>query len=355
MADFSLETIVQALYLCPSVNLPDMEAARYEQFLANVTAPMMPVLESVSDQEMVGDGFSRTIRNLRTTYWQNGTFNVQGTLNDHIASILLNGWQGGLITSTPRTAPARDITAVMNVINSNPRLFSIYRHLGGEKFLHSSMAPDTFEISQEGEADPTMNFGLRSTGHHLDSDELTAAAFDETNFKPAPEYDYFKGAMTGVVATDGINNYNWGAEGELISLSVTGSNKVDVQRRPGDGLKDIANRYSGSFARKIRNGSKPEVTVKLKVDLRSDLREYKAMVLNKKLTGLTILFNGYDKIGATADYHEFEIKTPKSQFMMIEGDTDQDFGALSLSIQPLRDAVSKGYFTNRTRTEKVLF
>jgi len=43
-----------------------------------------------------------------------------------------------------------------------------------------------------------------------------------------------------------------------------------------------------------------------------------------------------------------------SGFQMIEGETDQDYGALALNIQPLRDAVTKGYYTNRTRTNKTI-
>ena len=355
MADYSTDQIVQALFPCGAVNTPNTDAGNFVKFLANVTAPMIPNLETVSDQEMVGDGYSRTIRNLRNTYWANGTWNVAGLLNDHLAAILLNAWQGGTVTVTNRTAPSKDIAAVMNVINNNPKMFNLFRKLGGEKFLHTTMCPDTFEIAQEGEADPTANFGLRSTGHHLDADDLTTAAFADSGILDAPDYAYFKGALTSVVASDGTNNYAWTTDGELISLSITGNNKVDVRRRPGDALKDSTDRNSGSFARKIRNGSQPEAMIKLKVDLRSDLREFKAMVKSRKLTGLTILFNGYEKIGAGVDYHEFEVKAPKAQFAMIEGDTDQDFGALSLSIQPLRDAVTKGYYTNRTRTEKTLF
>lgn len=355
MSEFSTDTILQALAICGAVNTPNTDAGNYQKFLSTVTSPIIPSSESVNDQEMVGDGFSRTIRNLRNTYWANGAWTAQGLLNDHIAAILLNGWQGGTVTTTARTAPSKDIAAVMNVINSNPKLFSLYRKLGGENFLHSTLAPDTFEIAQEGEADPTMNFALRSTGHYLDEDQLIAAAFDDTAIDDAPEYAYFHGAATSVTANDGTNSYDWTTDGELISVSVSGSNKVDVRRRPGDTFKSANNHNSGAFARKIRNGSKPDASIKLKVDLRSDLREFKAKVLNRKLTGLTILFSGYDKIGAGADFHEFEIKAPKAEFALIEGDTDQDFGALSLTIQPTRDAVTKGYYTNRTRTEKTLF
>lgn len=78
------------------------------------------------------------------------------------------------------------------------------------------------------------------------------------------------------------------------------------------------------------------------------------MVAKKKLTGLAIVFNGYNKIAAGADDFEFEIKAPKSMFQLIEGETDQDFGALALNILPIRNTVTHGYFTNRTRTNKTL-
>lgn len=354
MFDFSNDSVTQAIGNCGAVNTPNLDAGNYERFLSNVTAPVIPKLETVSDAEMVGDGFSRTIRDLRNKYWSEGSWNVQGLLNDHIFAILLNGWQGGAVTPTSRVSPSKDIAAVMNVINSNPHLFSLFRELGGERFLHTTMAPDGFEISQEGESDPTANFGLKSTGHYLDGDELDAAEFDAADMTDAPMYQYFNGAWTAITATDGVETYNWTQDGSLISLNITGGNKVVVSRRPGDKSRDLNDRNSGSFARKIRNGSQPDALVKVKVDLGSLLREFKTMVANKKLTGLTIAFGGYNKIAATSDFYEFDVKAPRSQFQMIEGDTDQDFGALSLSIQPLRDAITKGYYTNRTRTDKGL-
>lgn len=353
MGDILLESVLQAIGICGAPNTPNLDAGNYQGFLANVVAPMIPVFESVSDEEMVGDGYSQTIRNLRNTYWSSKPWNVSGLLNDHIAVILLNGWQGGTVTPTARTSPSKDIAAVMNVINSNPKLFSLFRKLGGEEFLHSTMAPNNFVIAQEGEADPTMNFDMVNTGHHLDADELEDEEFDSASIDPAPEYEYFHGAATEITATDGVETYNWTADGELISLSVEGNRNVDVRRRPGDSFKVAGDHNSGAIARKIRN-AKPTAAIKLKVDLRSDLREYKAMVAKRKLTGLTIVFNGYNKIGATTDDYEFEIKAPKSQFQMIEGETDQDFGALALNIVPIRDAVTKGYYTNRTRTDKTL-
>jgi hypothetical protein len=353
MSEILLADVLQAIGICGAPNTPNVDAGNYHAFLANVQPPQLPVFESISDEEMVGDGYSQTIRNLRNTYWSNKPWNVAGLLNDHIASILLNGWQGGTVTTTPRTSPSKDIAAVMNVINSSPKLFSLFRKLGGEEFLHSTMAPNTFSIAQEGEADPTMNFDLINTGHHLDADELEDEEFDPADILAAPEYEYFHGAATEVTATDGVETYNWTADGSLISLSVEGNRNVDIRRRPGDSFRTVGDHNSGAFARKIRN-ARPTAGIRLKVDLGASLREYKAMVAKRKLTGLTIVFNGYNKIGVGTDDYEFEIKAPKSQFQMIEGDTDQDFGALSLNIQPLRDSVTKGYYVNRTRTSKTL-
>jgi len=354
MSEFLLENILQAIAAQSAVNAPSEEGDQYYKFLANVMAPYIPSLETVTDEEMVGDGYARTLRNIRNYYWSMKPWTVSGLLNDHIAAILMNGWQGGAVSSSVLGGTAaKDISAVQNVVNSTPKLFSLYRHLGGERFINSTFAPNNFTIAQEGEARPTFNFDLLSTGHHLDSDEIDDTDFNEGDINAAPDYDYFHGAATEISATDGVETYNWTADGELISLSVEGSNNVDIRRRPGDTFKTAGNFNSGAFARKIRNG-KLTGAVKLKVDLDSDLRTFKAMVLGRKLTGLSIVFNGFNKIGATIYDHEFAINVPKAGFQMIEGDTDQDFGALSLNIQPLRDNTTKGYYTNRTRTEKTI-
>lgn len=354
MSEFLLENIVQAIAVQSGVNTPSQDATDYYKFLANVLAPQIPNLETVTDEEMVGDGFSRTLRDIRNYYWANKPWQVSGLLNDHIAAILMNGWQGGTVTpAILGGTAAKDISAVQNVINSTPKLFSLFRHLGGERFINSTFAPNNFTISQEGEARPTFNFDLLSTGHHLDSEQIDTGTFDEGDINAAPDYEYFHGAATEISATDGVETYNWTADGELISVSVEGSNNVDIRRRPGDTFRTPGNHNSGAFARKIRNG-KLTGSVKLKVDLDSDLRTFKAMVAARKLTGLSIVFNGFNKIGVTIYDYEFAINVPNAGFQMIEGETDQDFGALSLGIQPLRDATTKGYYTNRTRTSKTI-
>lgn len=354
MSEFLLENVSQAIAVHGAVNQPSLDGTDYYAFLANVIAPLIPSLETVTDEEMVGDGYSRTLRNLRNYYWSSKPWTVSGLLNDHIASILMNGWQGGAVSTTPRTAPSKDVSAVQNVANSTPKLFSLYRHLGGERFINSTFAPNEFTVEQQGEARPTCNFNMLSTGHFLDGDEIDAAlTFDEADINAAPDYEEFHGAATQVFATDGVETYNWTQDGELISLSFTGSNNVDVRRRPGDTFKTLLNRNSGAFARKIRNG-KLSASGKLVVDLDANLRTFKSMVAGRKLTGLTIIFGGFNTIGATTDYFEWELKVPKAAFSIIEGETDQDFGALALNIQPLRDSVTKGYYTNRTRTNKTL-
>jgi hypothetical protein len=356
MSDHLLANIVQAIAPQTTVNIPTVDPADFNGFLSDVEVPKIPVLETVDDSQHVGDGFSRVERNIRNYYWQNGQFKISGLLNDHIAPVLINAHQGGAVTVTNRTTPSKDIASVMNVSNSNPKLFSLYRHNGGEQFIHSDLAPDTWEIDQQSEARPTYNVGLLSTGHHLDPDEIAALddpEWDDGDIIVVPAYEEFHGAATEITATDGINTYNWTQDGTLISVNIQSGNSVQVSRRPGDTFKGTT-RKAGAFARKIRNGASTGA-IKLKVDLGSDLLLFKAMVAGRKLTGLTVVFNGFDKISPTTDDFEFEVKAPLAGFQMIEGDSDQDHGALALNITPLRDAVTKGRFTVRTRTGLTLF
>lgn len=348
-----LENVLQAIAVHGTPNEPSTDPTDYYAFLARVMAPLIPGLETVTDEEMVGDGYSRTLRKIRNYYWASKPWTVSCLLNDHIAAILMNGWQGGAVTTTNRTAPSKDVAAVQNVSNSTPKLFSLYRHLGGEQFINSTFAPNEWTISQEGEAQPSFEMSLLSTGHFLDEEEINAADFDENDIIPAPDNEEFHGAATSIIATDGVENYNWTADGELISVNLTGSNNVDIRRRAGDPFKTSGDHNSGAIPRKIRNG-KLSGGGKIVVDLDDDLKTFKAMLAGRKLTGLTVLFQGFNKIGATTDFFEYEVKVPNGGFRMIEGETDQDYGALALDIQPLRDAVTKGYFTNRTRTNKTI-
>lgn len=351
--NFLLDEVVQAIAIQSAGNNPSLVASNYYKYLSNALPSQIPGNESVTDESMVGDGFSRVERNVFNYYWKMKELSISGLLNDHIAAILMNAWQGGAVTTTARTGGSKDISSVMNVSNSIPKLLAIFRKLGGERFIHSTLIPNNFSIQQEGEQQPTFNFDLLNTGHFVDSDALDTATFNESAIVDVPDYEYFHGAATSVIATDGVENYNWTQDGDLMSLSIEGSNGAQVARRPGDSFYVSGDRRSGAIARKYAN-SKTTGAIKLKVDLKSTLREFKTMIQNKKLTGLTFIFGGFNKIGSTNDYFEFEIKAPSSQFDMIEGDSDQDYGALSLNIRPLRDAVTKGRYTTRVRTNKTL-
>src|SRR4051794_6465741 len=132
MSEFLLENVNQAIAVHGTVNDPSLDGTDYYAFLANVMAPQILSLETVTDEEMVGDGYSRTLRNIRNYYWSSRPWTISGLLSDHIAAILMNAWQGGAVTTTARTSPSKDVAAVQNVSNSTPKLFSLYRHLGGE-------------------------------------------------------------------------------------------------------------------------------------------------------------------------------------------------------------------------------
>lgn len=347
-----LDSVTQAIAIQSSVDDgPSVDETDYIQFLSNPLPPQIPNNESVTDESMVGDGSSRILRNIFNYYWQTRNYPVSGLLNDHIACILIKAFLGGATTTTTTATVVKDYATVQKSTSVTPSLFSIYRHLEGEQFILGDLFPNSFNISQEGEAQPSFNFDLMGTGKFLDTDLLTAASFDESSIVAAPSYEYFHGAATVVTFTDGTTTYNLTEQGRLISLSVEGNNGGRVARRPGDPFFVPADKNSGAFSKNISMGKAQGHLVKFKIDLGEELTEWKAMVQRKTLTGGSIKFVGFNVITGSYAY-EFEIKFPRARFSMIAGDTDDQYGALSVEIAPERDPVSGGFFTSRVRTNK---
>src|SRR6476620_3083321 len=230
-----LESALQAIAVQSTPNSPSTTGTDYNAFLCNALPPTIPSNETVTDEAMVGDGFSRTRRNTYNYYWNERGLGISGELNDHISAILMKGFLAGATTVTPLTPVSnKDNSTVQASSSVVPKLFSIYRHLQGEKFIHGNLFPNGFTIAQEGEARPTFNFDLMGSGLFLDDVALAAATFDESAIIPAPNYEYFHGAATIFTATDGTDTYDFTAQGRFISLSIEGGNGGRIARRPGD-------------------------------------------------------------------------------------------------------------------------
>lgn len=348
-----LESVKQAIAIQASVGNPSLTETDYNEFLCNPLPPQLPRNESVTDENMVGDGTSRVVRNVYNYYWAQRNLTISGLLNDHISGILMKGFLAGATTVTPLTpATVKDISTVQKSNSVSPNFFSIYRHLEGEQFIHGDLFPNAFSITQEGEAMPTFSFDLMGTGLFVFDTPLVG--WDEGQHVDAPNYEYFHGAATEFTATDGTTTYNFTTQGTLISVGIEGNNGGRVARRPGDTFHVPADRNSGAFARNAAMGKATGHVVRVKIDLGSSLPEFKAMVQRKTLTGGKVTFKGLNKVLATVHDYEFEIGFPKARFGMIDGDTDDQYGALSLEITPEKDPVTLGLFTSRIRTDKTL-
>lgn len=346
-----LDSVRQAIALQPSVSAgPSLVGANYIEFLSNALPPQIPNNESVTDEAMVGDGNSRTLRNTFNYYWQTRSFPVAGLLNDHIAAILMNGFLGGTRTTTTPIVPAKKYDTVQQSSSVTPSLFSIYRKLSGEEFITADLFANAFSISQDGSSQPTFNFDLMGTGTFLDSAALTLGAFTPASIILAPAYHYFHGAATEFTCTDGTDVYNFHTLGTLISVSIEGNNGGRVSRRPGDPFYNPADRNSGAMQRNITMGKATGHVIKVKIDLGSVLKEWKSMVARKVLTGGSIKFVGFDNVGVTATKYQFEIKFPKARFGVITGDTDDAYGALAIEIVPERDPVTNGLYVSSIQT-----
>lgn len=346
-----LDAVVQAIALQTSVAAgPSTDPTEYVQFLSNPLPPTLPRNESVTDEAMVGDGTSRFVRNVYNYYWSQKNLTISGLLNDHIACMLFEGFLAGTRTITALTpSTVKERTAIQRP-TPVPQLFSIYRHLEGEKFIHADMFPNAFTISQEGEGQPNFSFDLLGTGKFIYDTDLSS--FDEGDIVAAPNYEYFHGAATEFSMTDGTTNYTFTADKRLINVSVEGNNNGRVARRPGDSFLTSSDRNSGAYSNNIAMGKVQGHIVRVKIDLGAALPEFKAMVQRKTLTAGKVTFNGFNKVLGSAHDYEFEINFPKARFSLIDGDTDDQFGAIALEISPEKEPVSNGLFTSRVKTDK---
>lgn len=318
----------------------------YRKFLSAVTPAEIPNARRVSDEIMVGDG-SRFTRRLKNYYYDSRDGAESGLLNDDGAATFFLDNLGGAITKTARpTGGAFDYTVWQNVATSLPKMRNYLRWLGSEKFIHGDAAINQFDWEQSGSAQPTFNATRRNTGHF---DDLTGGSFDVEDLHEALPMRYFDGKLTTLIFTEGANTYNLANEGRLLSLGGSINQNITVKQLPGDPPIDSANPCRGGYARDIKIGTQT-ATMRFKAYLGTALTEFKAMFENKELTSVTALFKSCETIGSASDKAEFEIKLPRADFLSIQGDSEDEFSAVSVEIQGMQDTVSKGLVTGRVRT-----
>lgn len=345
--------IIQALSVLPQADAGSLyvprNSADYLRFLSNETPPQVPNPRRVRNN-MVGNG-RRFPKKAKNYYFDSRTFNYAGLLNDQISTILYARDLGGLITATPRTGGVKDYAILQNVINSNPKLSSLVRYNGAEQMIQGDYAVNTIDITQEAEAQPTFGAGLVNTGHFIELPDAVADVQAFVNGIPnAPEYKTFDGAYTSFTFSDGVNPvYDLPAEGRLLSLGINITQNIYVKALPGDKAIDPANRCKGAFARTILILTQT-ASMRIKAFMGADFKEFKAMLANNQLNSVTAKFVSCENYAGTTDTPEFEVKFPLASFETIEGDTEDQFQAINMTITADEDTVTGGLVTGRVRT-----
>jgi hypothetical protein len=322
--------------------------------LANAIAPSVPQAESISDEDMVGDGEEHA-KDTRLYYWTQNPYTYQGKLNtESCATLAIRGF-GGPVDDTPVAgetgAHDHEVPMAQRTDGIESVLSTWVHNIGGADMLFSSMGVNRFGVSQAGAAEPQFSCELIGTGHWMRIRDI-APGFE----LPDPvEHHYMHGAALLLTLNDGTSK-DLSAAGRIRNSAFDLSNNLVVgpdARTPGDpflvALSDVTSDgiLSGAYVRVLNRG-KRAATAQVKLTLDEDLGEIEWLKNGTVITSLSAKFVG-QKIAGTQARHEFEWIVPKSKIENIAGDTEGDRSAITLNFKPLKDPTTKGLAKLRIR------
>lgn len=154
-----------------AVNVPYSLAAEFEGVLMDAVNPPMPDFESIDDSDQVGDG-SEFAKNVRNYYLQQPNFPFNGKVNCESMARILRRFLGGTVTDTLVATGVYDHAIIMQKASGGtnpgivPQLSTVPVLLGGNDMIWSSMAVDSFSITQQLAGEPRFSSQLIGTGYH---------------------------------------------------------------------------------------------------------------------------------------------------------------------------------------------
>jgi hypothetical protein len=218
----------------------------------------------------------------------------------------------------------------------------ILPNTGGANFLLADMFVEGFTVSQNGDAQPTVQFQLVGTGLHVKPHGVAGLPNPVTD---TPEHHYFHGAALGFVLNDGSVK-DIGASGRVLSYSFDYKNNIQISRRVGDAFIVAGNIRSGAYAKNVIHGRRT-ANLTYKGTLGDNLDEYDWMRNTTAITGITLTNKG--DIIETTNRHELELKIPAAQLQSAAGSQDNNFLSIDDGFLALKDTVTEGLVTVRGR------
>lgn len=348
MPRFKLSDLRLLLGLTPDAafNTPRTLIAQLVGGKADAHMPPAPDVNRIPDA-MVGGGFPRS-QKLRAGWWKPLPWSLGGRLNCETAARLGLRAMGGPVTATPVTAGASydQIGACPAIINGLfPKLSTLGAVLGGYDYLYPSMAANRFMITFNGTNNVDFAADLINTGFFAHISSLVPAITPPD----APNHHLMHPAAVRVTFDGGAGTIDYALDGDLISGSCGIDNAIEVKQVPGDPFFTSTDRKSGAYARELNYGDRVPVAT-LRAALRNDLQQFMLAQQGTDITNLTFLFRGEDKIGATSEDYEYELKAPLAQIESVATGAEGNNAATDITFYVKTDPLTHNYWIPRVRT-----
>lgn len=344
---FNMRDVKQAISIANTTFgqlLTSDDGSGFEIYPADAIGPVLPSRTPVPNNA-VGDGKAYQ-KQSKPYYYNPANFPIAMALNNTIGHRLYRNWLGGTIANTANVPNATtDQVIQMKNPGTNPLVVNILRNLGGERFLHGDVWPQTIEMSQSGAGEPRMSFGMMNNGLFKELDDTD---IDLANIDPMVDYLRYHGAKTSLTFSDGVDTYDFAADGRLIDVGFTGSQNVAVDQLPGDDFIDADNQCEGAYG-KNANIDVQSAEMRVKVFMDDNFSDFASWKANRRLTSVVLVFRSCEKLGAGAYYSETEVKFPVGEFNL-SGDTQGNNSAYSFSITAIEgDPVTDSLVIGRVR------
>lgn len=343
MARYNVRDIIQAISIenlavneFLTTGASPIPGNQFRIFPSDAIPPVIPTRTPVEDNA-VGDGRAYP-KQSKPYYFNQINYPYSMALNSSMGQRIFRMWLGGTIADTVNAPQGTtDQVIQMKSPGEAPMVANLIRKLGGEGFLYGDAYVQTIEISQQMAGEPRINAAFNNPGHHI---ELADTTIDIDDIDTMAAYLKYHGAKTRLTFSDGVDSYDFAAEGRLIDVSFTGNQNCVVDQLPGDGFLDSDNECNGAIAKNFFiDLQSAEMQVKVYMD--GTFAQFQSWLPNRKLTSVVLVFKSCEKIGSSTHVSEFEIKFPVAEFNL-QGDQQGNFSAYSFNIRAIEGDPTTG-------------
>ena len=227
---------------------------------------------------------------------------------------------GGAITTVTNTTPGTvDSTIVQLLPGLNPRARNQIESNGGLSLLYGDCYVQSFNVSQQGSAQPQFTSQVSNGGHFKEIADTAIVVTDAVAEGSTLKDKFFDGKRTTLTFVIGATTYNLvNDEKRLFDVNLSYNQNVVVDPSIGDSALDTTVDCDGGYTTNCYIGDRPEDMVKatIKFYAKTTYPEFDDWRGNKDITSFILTFQSCETIGLTTHKTQIEFKIPISSWQI---------------------------------------